>query len=122
MHALVLLSLSAPTYISHEASTTSDRTDRQIHHAAQHLVELDYSQVSAVEARIILDLRIGAAFTRYQTLTLQSSVPQISGVVSYGQRHLKLPPVRPDVSVRPVPISHAWFCRVTLRPNSGLQT
>ncbi|KAI9507464.1 DNA topoisomerase [Russula earlei] len=57
---------------------------QQIHHAAQHPVELDYSQASAVEARIILDLRVGAAFTRMQTLKLQPLFQQITGVVSYG--------------------------------------
>ncbi|KAI0256361.1 DNA topoisomerase [Lactifluus subvellereus] len=57
---------------------------QQIHHAVQHPVELDLSQASAVEARIILDLRIGAAFTRMQTRTLQPLFQQISGVVSYG--------------------------------------
>ncbi|KAI0295814.1 DNA topoisomerase [Multifurca ochricompacta] len=57
---------------------------QQIHHAAQHPVELDYFQASAVEARIILDLRIGAAFTRMQTRTLQPLFQQITGVVSYG--------------------------------------
>ncbi|KAH9979024.1 DNA topoisomerase [Lactifluus volemus] len=57
---------------------------QQIHHAAQHPVELDYAQASAVEARIVLDLRIGAAFTRMQTRTLQPLFQQISGVVSYG--------------------------------------
>ena len=59
-------------------------TDRQIHNAAQNPRELDYSQASAVEARIILDLRIGAAFTRLQTLSLQPRFQQIAGVVSYG--------------------------------------
>ena len=63
-------------------------TDRQIHHAAQNPVELDYSQASAVEARIILDLRIGAAFTRLQTRTLQPLFQQITGVVSYGGHYL----------------------------------
>jgi len=46
------------------------RDNRQIHRAAQHPVELDIAQAHAVEARIMLDLRIGAAFTRMQTLTL----------------------------------------------------
>ncbi|KAF8499652.1 DNA topoisomerase [Russula emetica] len=57
---------------------------QQIHRAAQHPHELDYSQASAVDARIVLDLRIGAAFTRLQTLTLQRRFQQITGVVSYG--------------------------------------
>jgi DNA topoisomerase-3 len=40
-----------------------------------------------VEARIILDLKVGAAFTRLQTLTLQNQVQQIAegtSIVSYG--------------------------------------
>lgn len=62
-------------------------TKRQIHRAAQHPVELDKAQAEAVEARIFLDLRIGAAFTRMQTLTLQNRLPQFRekrDVVSYG--------------------------------------
>ena len=58
---------------------------RQIHHAAHHTVELDVRQVEAVNARIQLDLRIGAAFTRMQTKQLQTSLAQISEVVSYGR-------------------------------------
>lgn len=60
---------------------------RQIHNAAQNPVELDRLQADAVEARIILDLKVGAAFTRLQTLVLQGRVPQIAdekSVVSYG--------------------------------------
>ena len=58
---------------------------RQIHHAAQHPVALDYNQVHAVEARTLLDLRFGAAFTRLQTLRLQGRFPELElKVVSYG--------------------------------------
>ncbi|KAI0268849.1 DNA topoisomerase [Gloeopeniophorella convolvens] len=57
---------------------------QQIHRAAQHPVELDFSQAAAVDARIVLDLRIGAAFTRMQTLRLQPLFQQIQSVVSYG--------------------------------------
>jgi DNA topoisomerase-3 len=45
------------------------------------------AQAHAVEARILLDLRIGAAFTRMQTLTLQTRLAQFREnreVVSYG--------------------------------------
>lgn len=69
-------------------------TPRQIHHAAQHPVELDRAQADAVEARILLDLRIGAAFTRMQTLTLQGRFAQLNekrDPVSYGtQGYLKI--------------------------------
>ncbi len=58
---------------------------RQIHRAAQHPVELDLAQADAVEARILLDLKIGAAFTRMQTLSLQSQVQALGKkIVSYG--------------------------------------
>ena len=57
---------------------------RQIHHAAQHPIELDRAQADAVEARILLDLKVGAAFTRMQTLALQRQFAQLEGVLSYG--------------------------------------
>ncbi|KZT57049.1 prokaryotic type I DNA topoisomerase [Calocera cornea HHB12733] len=58
---------------------------QQIHHAAQNAVELDRRQSDAVEARIQLDLRLGAAFTRMQTKALQHQVPDLDGkMISYG--------------------------------------
>ncbi|KAI0049973.1 prokaryotic type I DNA topoisomerase [Auriscalpium vulgare] len=58
---------------------------QQIHNAAQHPINLDMAQAAAVDARIFLDLRIGAAFTRMQTMSLQDIFKQhITSVVSYG--------------------------------------
>ncbi|EJD53020.1 prokaryotic type I DNA topoisomerase [Auricularia subglabra TFB-10046 SS5] len=58
---------------------------QQIHQAAQNTVDLDYRQVDAVEARTVLDLRLGAAFTRLQTLKLQNQFQELDGqVISYG--------------------------------------
>ncbi|KAG6875307.1 hypothetical protein C0993_009864, partial [Termitomyces sp. T159_Od127] len=60
---------------------------QQIHRAAQHPVELDRAQAESVEARIVLDLKVGSAFTRMQTLILQRNFAQLSegnNVVSYG--------------------------------------
>ncbi|KAF9449670.1 prokaryotic type I DNA topoisomerase [Macrolepiota fuliginosa MF-IS2] len=59
---------------------------QQIHRAAQNPVELDYAQADAVEARILLDLKIGAAFTRMQTMSLQTQFTRALGekLVSYG--------------------------------------
>ncbi len=63
------------------------RLPRQIHNAAQHPVELDMRQSSAVETRILLDLRIGSAFTRMQTLNLQKRFEALKKeVISYGMQ------------------------------------
>ncbi|KAI5814691.1 DNA topoisomerase [Pyronema omphalodes] len=53
--------------------------------AAQRPVDIDERQAQAVSARIELDLRIGAAFTRWQTAILQS-LPDLAnqGAISYG--------------------------------------
>lgn len=46
-------------------------------------------QVDAVEARISLDLRIGAAFTRLTTMSLQNRVAGLAEkVISYGEQYL----------------------------------
>ncbi|KAJ1026722.1 hypothetical protein NDA16_002320 [Ustilago loliicola] len=61
--------------------------DSQIHVACQNTVELDWRAADAVESRIQLDLRIGAAFTRMQTMALQNRMPALrdaSQVISYG--------------------------------------
>ena len=53
--------------------------------AAQNPINLDERQVSAVGARIELDLRLGACFTRFQTLTLQAMGGDLEDrVISYG--------------------------------------
>lgn len=52
--------------------------------AAMRPVDLDMRQVQAVQARIEIDLRTGAAFTRFQTTLLQSALRELDGVISYG--------------------------------------
>ncbi|KAI9888971.1 MAG: DNA topoisomerase [Vezdaea aestivalis] len=53
--------------------------------AARRLGGLDERLINAVKARIELDLRIGAAFTRLQTLNLQSVTAALQDkVISYG--------------------------------------
>ncbi|KAL1971071.1 hypothetical protein VTN77DRAFT_22 [Rasamsonia byssochlamydoides] len=53
--------------------------------AARSPVDLDERQANAVAARIELDLRIGAAFTRLQTLQLQSLGEALKDrIISYG--------------------------------------
>lgn len=60
---------------------------RQIHNAAQNPFNLDQRLVDAVEARMVLDLKIGAAFTRWQTLTLKAKFRQLDDIqmLSYGK-------------------------------------
>lgn len=56
-----------------------------VRQAANRPQPLDMKLVRAVEARIEVDLRIGAAFTRFQTMALQRSFRDLgSKVVSYG--------------------------------------
>ncbi|PVG02713.1 prokaryotic type I DNA topoisomerase [Serendipita vermifera] len=59
---------------------------QQIHHAAQNPVALDNAQVDAVFARQILDLRLGAAFTRMQCMALQTRFGNLleKKLISYG--------------------------------------
>ncbi|KAK9471085.1 DNA topoisomerase [Dipodascopsis tothii] len=58
---------------------------QHIHAAAQNPQELDQRQADAVGARIEIDLRLGAAFTRFQTLGLRDSSQKLSSsLISYG--------------------------------------
>lgn len=62
---------------------------------------------AAVEARIEIDLRLGAAFTRFQTQRLQNKWEGVTSMVSYGpcqfptlgfvvERHLQIQKFRPE--------------------------
>ncbi|KAH7123768.1 DNA topoisomerase III [Dendryphion nanum] len=58
-------------------------------HAAQHPTDLDEAQADAIASRIELDLRVGASFTRYLTLSLRpvlqrGSLSGASPLISYG--------------------------------------
>lgn len=61
---------------------------RDIHEAMRTLTDPDPHMRDAVEARQEIDLRIGAAFTRWQTDRLRKKFPgieEVKQVVSYGQ-------------------------------------
>ena len=63
----------------------SEITKPSIMRAMQGLVRPNKNVSDAVEARTELDLRIGAAFTRFQTLRLQKVFPSLTNnLLSYG--------------------------------------
>jgi DNA topoisomerase III len=58
----------------------------EIRQAWLNLVELDMNSAMAVDARSELDLRIGAVFTRFQTVNLKNRFDELldKRVLSYG--------------------------------------
>jgi hypothetical protein len=75
-----------PTRLRRVDSLASLKLGSQIHQACRQANDLDMRLADAVETRIALDLRIGAAFTRLTTLSLQNRVPELAQqVVSYGE-------------------------------------
>ncbi|XP_007939652.1 DNA topoisomerase 3-alpha [Orycteropus afer afer] len=64
----------------------SEITPRAIRMACENLTEPDQRVSNAVDVRQELDLRIGAAFTRFQTLRLQKIFPEVLAeqLISYG--------------------------------------
>jgi len=59
---------------------------REIFHALNNLVQPNKNQSEAVNARMEIDLRLGAAFTRFQTKKLQNRFEGVGeeGPISYG--------------------------------------
>ncbi|CAG0909502.1 unnamed protein product, partial [Cyprideis torosa] len=64
----------------------SEITKQSVTRAMSQLGEPDKKQSDAVDVRQELDLRIGAAFTRFQTLRLKTVFPQTlqNNLISYG--------------------------------------
>ena len=64
----------------------SEITRVSIERAMRNLVSVDEKVSDAVDCRQELDLRIGAAFTRFQTMRLQKSFPNSlkDKLISYG--------------------------------------
>lgn len=56
----------------------------EIEHALRNLGEINDAEADAVDARMELDLRIGSAFTRLQTLSLGPCVKEERRIVSFG--------------------------------------
>ena len=63
-------------------------TRGEVHKALRSLREINMGMVNAVIARSELDLRLGAAFTRFQTMLMQNKYSDVGGVVSYGSCQL----------------------------------
>eukprot|EP00941_MAST-03F_sp_MAST-3F-sp1_P000957 g957.t1 len=61
----------------------SDMSPRSIKQASLNLRQLDRNAIAAVKARSEIDMRLGCAFTRFQTLLMQDKLA-LQGVVSYG--------------------------------------
>lgn len=71
--------------ISIKRAKFSDMTSASLHRAMNNLILPDKRVSDAVDIRSELDLRLGAAFTRFQTLRLQRAFPQnVDSIVSYG--------------------------------------
>lgn len=63
----------------------SEITKASVRRALNNLEQPDKRQSDAVDVRSELDLRIGAAFTRYQSMRLQKVFPtEVQNLVSYG--------------------------------------
>ena len=86
---------------------------RHVIRAAHNPVNLDDRQVNAVSARIELDLRLGAAFTRFQSLTLRTLGGDLeSRTISYGLLFLEFVLSSRSstlIMYRIVSIPHSWF-------------
>jgi len=94
-----------------------DRPLRQIHNAAQNPVELDKAQADAVDARTILDLRLGAAFTRMQSLILQARFPELNNQkkpISYGVLVCYCFTRGTNLDTRTMPISDPGLCCIAI--------
>jgi DNA topoisomerase-3 len=71
-------------------------------HAWNNLIDLDWRAADAVDARSELDFRIGAAFSRFQTLSFRPQFSELKDqkVISYGMLDLR----------RNVSVSNSSFC------------
>ena len=95
--------------------------ERDLRDAIENLVEPDRLLSEAVDCRQEIDLRLGAMFTRRQSLQLQAQFPSIENVVSYGpcqfptlgfvvKRQLQNQNFRPEAF---------WYIRVKVQQPAG---
>lgn len=96
-----------------------------IYRAMNQPQQLDMRMADAVRARMELDLRIGAAITRWQTLRWQAKYPLLAkAIVSYGSCFLLMKEGSDQKSAdlhctRLLSVSYARFCGRPLVPTTA---
>lgn len=83
-HEVISVCIAANPRLTISRAKFSALTQRDIVHAINHLVAPDSRASEAVDARQEMDLRIGAAFTRLQTISLRSQFEGLPKVISFG--------------------------------------
>jgi DNA topoisomerase-3 len=62
----------------------------EVHRARRNPGLQDRRPAEAVDTRMELDLRIGASFTRFQTLNIQQAFPELNeSIISYGMSRIR---------------------------------
>lgn len=81
LNILFMAALFLPSFVRAHFSAL---IPNDVWNAVRTLTPPDENQSNAAYARQEIDLRIGCTFTRFQTLLLRNSIPELDSVVSYG--------------------------------------
>ena len=100
-----------PRYHIHVLWYHHNQSPSDIHNVCRTLTPPDHLASEAVDARQELDLRIGAAFTRFQTMRLQKKFQGLQDqVISYGSFKFRGYCNWPCQLLRPLPIPYPGLC------------